>query len=107
MVAPVRVRFSRRVGDACRQASANVRTDAWAEQEVGPVSRSKAWPDRELLAASRLEGVCPVCGCPIEGGGYGTGRIADGLFCSLDHLADYWYSSHHPGEDQGEERTHD
>lgn len=56
------------------------------------MAESKVWPDREMLAASRLAGICPVCGKPVEGGGYGTGRVADGLFCSLDCLAVYWYS---------------
>jgi hypothetical protein len=56
------------------------------------VSESKIWPDREMLAASRLAGICPVCGKPVEEGhGYGTGRVADGLFCSLDCVAVYWY----------------
>jgi hypothetical protein len=44
-----------------------------------------------MLAACRLAGVCPVCDKPIEGGGYGTGRIDDGLFCSLECVAIYWY----------------
>ena len=51
------------------------------------MAESRPWPDREMLAACRLAGVCPVDGKPIEGGGYGTGRIADGIFCSLDCLA--------------------
>ena len=60
------------------------------------MAESRVWPDRELLATCRLAGVCPVCGQPVEGGGYGTGRIADGLFCSLNCLADYWYSPRPP-----------
>jgi hypothetical protein len=46
---------------------------------------------REAAAAARRLGVCPACGAELDGPGYGTGRIADGDFCSLACVADYWY----------------
>lgn len=65
------------------------------------MAEDAVWPDRQLLAACRLADICPVCERPIEGGGYGTGRIADGLFCSLDHVAEYWYSPRPKNEREG------
>lgn len=47
---------------------------------------------REAAAIARRLGVCPACGKKLDGPGYGTGRIADGDFCSLNCVADYWYS---------------
>lgn len=65
------------------------------------MSRSKARPGRELLAASRLAGVCPVRGRPTEGGGYGTGRTAGGRSRSLGHLFDCSYSPRSQEEEEG------
>lgn len=48
-------------------------------------------PARESLAVHRLAGECPQCAAPVGEDAYGTGRVADGLFCSLSCLADYWY----------------
>ena len=73
------------------------KAEAVAESRIGP-------PDRELLAASRLAGICPVCQRPIEGGGYGTGRLADGLFDSLDCVAIYWYPARLSTGDKAHER---
>ena len=48
---------------------------------------------REVAATARRLGVCPACGRTLDGPGYGTGRIADGNFCSLGCVADFWYDS--------------
>jgi hypothetical protein len=42
----------------------------------------------ELIRRSWDEGICPKCGQKIaERKGIGTGRKADGTFCSLDCIA--------------------
>ncbi len=38
--------------------------------------------DAIALLAYRLK-VCPACGCELTSPGYGSGRIADGVFCSF------------------------
>jgi hypothetical protein len=48
-------------------------------------------PDRMRLAAARLSGRCPMCGKPLGEAPYGTGRVADGIFCSLECLSRYHY----------------
>jgi len=48
-------------------------------------------PDRVQLAAARLRNRCPMCGEPLGEAPYGTGRIADGSFCSLRCLSEYHY----------------
>lgn len=48
---------------------------------------------RRVAANSRLLGVCPGCGRELTKPGYGTGSNADGNFCSLACLADFWYGS--------------
>lgn len=88
---------TRRVADHRKQMSASVRIDGH-RGEAEAVAENGTVPDRERLAVSRLAGVCPVCERPIDGGGYGTGRIADGLFCSLECLAVYWYPARSAGE---------
>lgn len=46
--------------------------------------------EQEYLAQCRRDGICPRCQKPIPpGAGHGTGRHADGLFCSLDCFATY------------------
>lgn len=88
---------TRRVADHRKQMSASVRIDGH-RGKAEAVAENRTWPDRERLAVSRLAGVCPVCERPIEGGGYGSGRIADGLFCSLECYAVYWYPARSAGE---------
>ncbi len=40
---------------------------------------------REFIRDCRSRGICPQCLKPVpEGGGVGTGRIMDGLFCSFE-----------------------
>jgi len=47
-------------------------------------------PERRALEITP----CPACGRPLPpSGGYGTGRLADGLYCSLDCLAAVVYGS--------------
>lgn len=47
----------------------------------------------EHIQAAYRAGVCPTCGSAITDGGYGTGRLADGKFCSLDCFARFAYPS--------------
>lgn len=42
-----------------------------------------------VLTLSSQLGVCPKCGREIEGPGYGSGRLSDGLFCSLSCYAEF------------------
>jgi hypothetical protein len=46
---------------------------------------------RRQIEAARRRGICPACGDPLPPppAPIGTGRRADGLFCSLDCLARY------------------
>ena len=46
---------------------------------------------QSAAAMARRLGVCPACGSTVDTSGYGTGRVADGNFCSLACVADYWY----------------
>lgn len=52
---------------------------------------------RQIAATSRALHVCPQCGRDLPGPGYGTGSNADGNFCSLRCLGDFWYSSPEAG----------
>jgi hypothetical protein len=88
---------TRRVAGHPKKMSASVRVDGH-RGEAETVVENRTGPDRERLAVSRLAGVCPVCERPIDGGGYGSGRIADGLFCSLECFAVYWYPTRSAGE---------
>lgn len=47
---------------------------------------------RTIAANARALGVCPQCGAELIRAGYGTGSNADGLFCTLECLARYWYT---------------
>jgi hypothetical protein len=46
---------------------------------------------RDAAAIARRLGICPASGKAVETSGYGTGHVADGNFCSLACVADYWY----------------
>ena len=48
--------------------------------------------EREALAVALREGCCPVCGKALAEPGYGSGKLADGLFCSLRCLSEFWYN---------------
>jgi hypothetical protein len=38
------------------------------------------------------ERLCPWCEAHVpNGSGVGTGRISDGIFCSLDHYANFYF----------------
>jgi len=43
------------------------------------------------LRASAEAEVCPSCGRQIVEAGHGSGRLDDGLFCSLDCFAEFHY----------------
>jgi hypothetical protein len=49
---------------------------------------------QDLIRYGYRLNVCPNCLAPIpkRGGGYGSGRLADGLFCSLKCFGDFWYA---------------
>ena len=53
--------------------------------------RQAAAEELELLAIALRDGYCPVCGQTLTKPGYGSGKIADGLFCSLRCFSDFWY----------------
>lgn len=44
-----------------------------------------------LLTSALRGGYCPKCGKILTEPGYGTGRLADGLFCSFRCFSDFWY----------------
>jgi hypothetical protein len=44
---------------------------------------------QERIAAAAREGNCPECGCRLDRDRIGSGRLADGVFCSLDCLASF------------------
>jgi len=47
---------------------------------------------RLQLLSYRAERRCPNCGMHYRSaGGYGSGRVDDGVFCSLDCFAKFWY----------------
>jgi hypothetical protein len=46
----------------------------------------------ENIRSAAESGTCPNCGRVVEpGSGLGSGRIADGIFCSLDCFASFHY----------------
>lgn len=49
------------------------------------MARDSAW----VVQISSQLGVCPRCGKELDGPGYGSGRLADGVFCSLSCFADF------------------
>jgi len=56
---------------------------------------------RRVASNARSLGVCPNCGRELTNPGYGTGSNADGIFCSLGCLADFWYGGAGPSPREG------
>ena len=59
----------------------------------------KAEAERRQTARISIQlGVCPQCGAALVRPGYGSGSLADGLFCSLDCFGRFWYGSRNAKE---------
>jgi hypothetical protein len=57
---------------------------------------------KRLVAFAYKMQLCPNCEKEIADrmNAYGSGSLADGLFCSLDCFASFWYRRSGPGPSQ-------